>query len=321
MFIILGILLTGIAFGYICRYVLKFRFNLDKLLTFIVWMMLLAFGASLGSNSEVMADFYILGLQGLLFGTTAFLCSALACMFLQRVALRNRADSSNHIESREDTKSRSLKNILRSMAGSSTTVAFFVIGIVFSLTGILPTAIKYGAISEILLYVLIVTVGIGIGNRLVDNSLRTALRPRIFLIAPVSIIGTLSAGVFVGILPIGFGVADSIAGVSGMGYYSLSSLMIAQLKAQTMGAAAMQLGAAALLGNIIRELLTLLFAPLVAQRMGTYALIGGAGVTSMDVCLPAICSNCGQSAASPALVNGLTLEILCPFLITAACYL
>lgn len=81
----------------------------------------------------------------------------------------------------------------------------------------------------------------------------------------------------------------------------------------------MRLGAIALIGNIAREFASIVLAPVIYSKMGTYALIGASGVTSMDVSLPTIATVCGDEATPAALLNGVILEAATPFLVTAAC--
>ena len=73
---------------------------------------------------------------------------------------------------------------------------------------------------------------------------------------------------------------------AGFGYYSLSSVLIADMKGAAPDAA--ELATIALLANIIREMSALFGASLFARWGGRYAPISVAGINSMDVCLPTI---------------------------------
>ena len=108
---------------------------------------------------------------------------------------------------------------------------------------------------------------------------------------------------------------------SGFGYYSLSSVLIAQMKTITVGATeATQLATIALLANIARELLSLFGCRYIAHKGGGLAAISTAGISSMDVCLPSILNATGDKRVIPvAVFHGLMLEMSIPMLIALFC--
>lgn len=317
MFKILAILAIGLAISLASiRVRRKVNENSGTVITVVVWLMLWAFGADIGADAVLMSQLPLLGARALMLGVAAMICSAVACMLLQHLTI------GLHGIGNQANGNAGFKGLLKAMRGSMLTVGLFVAGILCGRFVDMPSWLNTGVLSEWLLYVLIAFVGLSLGPLLKGRMLQQSANVSTLLIAPISILGTVVAGVIAGLIPWGYGVADSIAGVSGMAYYSLSSLLISQLKIADLGVdGALQLGAVALLGNLVRELSTLLLAPFIGRKMGTYALIGAAGVTSLDVCLPAITKNCGPESMAPSLVNGLTLEVLCPLLVTAACAL
>ena len=115
-------------------------------------------------------------------------------------------------------------------------------------------------------------------------------------------------------------IYDCMAVGSGFAYYSLSSLLIVQLKEASAGIEiASQLGAIALLANIIREMLALFGAPLYASFFGKFAPVSVAGINSMDVCLPVISRYSGKNIVPVAIIHGIILEISVPLLISLFC--
>jgi uncharacterized membrane protein YbjE (DUF340 family) len=96
---------------------------------------------------------------------------------------------------------------------------------------------------------------------------------------------------------------------AGFGYYSLSSIFISELHSQT-------LGVIALVSNILREIFTLLFVPLLVKYFGKLAGIASGGATSMDTTLPVISKYSGKEYAVISLFSGIVLTILVPFLVT-----
>ena len=312
MFLILGILAAGAIAGYLARRLCERKIpDTGGLLTWTVRVMLLAFGASIGVNDEIMDSLPTLGLRGAALGISAMTGSALCCMLLERL--------SGGIKPAQapGSPSSGANGLLRMASGSAMTVLFFGTGVACGTCGTVPDWANMDSISEWILRLLIALVGFGVGSNPHRETGLTGRKASVLLVAPVSVAGTAIAGIAAGIIPWGYDVGDSVCAVSGMGYYSLSSLLIVDLK----GAAGLQLGAVALLGNIFRELTALVFAPVIGRRMGAYALTGAAGVTSLDVLLPSIRNACGEGAVGIALVNGVMLEIACPLIITAACML
>ena len=96
---------------------------------------------------------------------------------------------------------------------------------------------------------------------------------------------------------------------SGLGYYSLSGIFITEMR----GA---ELGTIALLANIIREIITLLCAPLLRKWFGPLAPISAGGATSMDTTLPIITQTAGKEFAIISIMHGFLTDFSVPFLVT-----
>ena len=107
---------------------------------------------------------------------------------------------------------------------------------------------------------------------------------------------------------------DCLAIGSGFGYYSLSSIFITEYK----GA---ELGTIALLANIMREILTLLCAPLLAKYFGKLTPISMGGATTMDTTLPIITCTSGQDYVIVSIFHGFCVDFSVPFLVTFFCSL
>lgn len=102
------------------------------------------------------------------------------------------------------------------------------------------------------------------------------------LLVPIATItGTLAFSALAALMISRYSVYDCMAVGSGFGYYSLSSVFITQYK----GA---ELGTVALMANIFREIITLLFAPLLVRFFSPLAPICAGGATTMDTTLGVI---------------------------------
>ena len=129
------------------------------------------------------------------------------------------------------------------MKGSLIIVGAFVVGSLFGLGGWLPEWLLGGDVTMWILYALMLQVGIGIGcDERLKEILRT-LSPRLLILPCATIVGTLVAVLAVSFLLSRWTTAEVMAVGSGMGYYSLSSILITSLKEPSIGVvAAAELG-------------------------------------------------------------------------------
>lgn len=82
-----------------------------------------------------------------------------------------------------------------------------------------------------------------------------------------------------------------------------------------------ELGTIALLANIMREIITLLCAPLLARWFGPLAPISVGGATSMDTTLPIITRATGEEFSVIAIYHGMVVNFSVPILVTFFCTL
>ena len=163
------------------------------------------------------------------------------------------------------------------MKGTVLTVAVFVLGCIAGWSGFADMEMFGDAGRDLpmyLLYILMFLVGISVGSNPDLKKIVKSVSPKILLLPLVTVLGTLAFSALAGILIAGYGLADSLAIGSGLGYYSLSSVLIGQLKEASAGAQlAAELGTVALLTNIFREMFTLVGAPLLCRWFGPFAPI------------------------------------------------
>ena len=181
--------------------------------------------------------------------------------------------------------------------------------------------VRHFALSTWLLSLLVLQVGIGLGANSDLGVLLRSFRWQMLLLPAFTIVGTLSFTALAALLFRDWSVNDILAMGSGFGYYSLSSVMIADLKGATAGTeVATQLAAVALMANMVREVAALFGSSFFLWKGGRFAPISIAGITSMDVCLPSILRATGDKALLPvAVVHGIVLEACVPPLITLFC--
>ncbi len=195
------------------------------------------------------------------------------------------------------------------MRSSLIILAFFALGLALGISNWFPGSWVSANAGEYALYFLMLIVGVGIGAD--PNSLVAlkALNFRILLVPISTIVGTTMGVALVWLVFSTQTFSDTIAVGYGFGYYSLSSIFISQARGET-------LGVIALLANIIREIITLLLAPMFALYFGKLAPIAAGGATSMDTTLPIITKASGKEYAIVSLFHGIVLTVLVPFLVT-----
>lgn len=187
--------------------------------------------------------------------------------------------------------------------------------------GLIPDFVALEKISSLVLLLLMTQVGLGFGAGESFNALRRDFRWEWLLLPLATVAGTLVAAAFVGLLWSLGSVADALAVGSGLGYYSLSSLLITQLKSLVADpAVAARLGVVALLANVIRELLGIVGAPLLA-RISPLSPIAAAGCSSCDISLPVIARWSGEGMVPLSILHGVVLDMSVPVLVTFFCAL
>ena len=200
------------------------------------------------------------------------------------------------------------------MKGSLIIVGFFVLGIIVGVWDVIPASFLASDVSYYALCCLMFCVGISIGC---DTSILKSFRkvnPRLMMLPVMTILGTL-AGCTAASLILGHRqLSDCLAIGSGFGYYSLSSIFITEFRG-------VELGTIALLANIIREMITLLLAPLLAKVFGPLAPITAGGATSMDTTLPIITHTIGDRYTALSIYHGFVVDFTVPFLVTMWCLL
>ncbi len=194
------------------------------------------------------------------------------------------------------------------MKGSLIIISFFSLGIFLSYLGLLPPFMIKIDFSNYALMVLLFFVGISTGaNPKTWEILKTA-NFSVLLVPFSAMIGTwLGVTIVSFLLPIK--IKDALAIGSGFGYYSLSSIIISQMRNDL-------LGVTALLANIFREMTTLILTPLIAKYFGKIAPISVGGATSMDTTLPIISKYVGSEYAIISIFNGTVLTIIVPIFVT-----
>lgn len=177
-------------------------------------------------------------------------------------------------------------------------------------------------ITIYVLYILMFLVGISIGSDKKLKDILQSIRPRLLLVPLATIVGTLTFSALISFVLSGLSLFDCLAVGSGFAYYSLSSILITELKTASLGVQlATELGTIALMSNIIREIFALLGAPLFRKYFGRLSVICAGGATTMDTTLPVITRYAGKDLVFVSIFHGIIVDFTVPFFVTFFCSL
>ena len=172
------------------------------------------------------------------------------------------------------------------MKGSLIILSFFAAGLLLGVYRVMPASWLDYDYSFYVLAALMFSVGFSLGHQPDTIQQFRRIHSRVLFLPLMTIVGT-----WLGVVVISFfserSVFDFLAIGSGFGYYSLSSILITEYKG-------IELGTIALLANILREIITLLFAPVMVKYFGKLAPIAAGGATTMDTTFPIIIRTSGK---------------------------
>lgn len=194
------------------------------------------------------------------------------------------------------------------MKNSFFILLIFSAGIAIGVFQYLPKTLNPNALILYALYALLFLVGMDIGGN--PKAWKTLKKANfaVVLVPVLIVVGSLvGAGLFSLLLP-HISLKDAVAIGAEFGYYSLSSIIITQIKGST-------LGVIALLANLSREIITLVFAPLLVRIFGKLAPIASGGATAMDTTLPMVARFSGKEYTIIAFFSGIMLTVLVPILV------
>lgn len=206
------------------------------------------------------------------------------------------------------------------MKGSLIVVGFFALGCLLGWSGLLPDVILKNDSTIYVLYLLMFQVGLSIGSDKKLKEILGSIRPKLLLVPLATIVGTLTFSALAGLLLSRWSVFECLAVGSGFAYYSLSSILITELKEPSLGVQlATELGTIALISNILREIMALLGAPLFVKYFGRLAPICAGGATTMDTTLPIITRYSGKDLVFVAIFHGILVDFTVPFFVSFFC--
>lgn len=316
--VLLALMIGGGAIGYFFRERKKLITGAGRFITYVVYVLLLVMGLSVGINDELFRDLPRVGLQSLVITIFALAGSIFFAWlfgeFLVRPVpkVKDVPDAENPIASETNNSSSALWKVLESLSF----FGIFLVGVLLGqfIPPLKELLLKYGFIDQVIvaiLFVLMLCVGLSIGGN--DETFK-ALRGmgiKTLLLPLFTVVGTAIGVLFA--LPFFDDLLLKDVQVVGAGYayYSLSSVIIKAEYSET-------IAAIAIVSNIIRELSTIMLASLYVRLGGAYAPICCAGATSGDTVLPFILKATSPQYAVVSVYHGLVLTFFVPFAVPLA---
>lgn len=274
------------------------------LTTYIVWLMLWLLGVEVGRNPQLVNSLDRLGVEALIGAVAAVAGSGVASLVLWKGLRRKRV----LLSGQEEPVSGG--SVWWQMKDSLIIVVFFAAGCLCGYGAYVP-AIPDEA-SFYTLCVLMGCVGFSVGQSAEVRQNIRRLDRRLMWLPLLTVCGTLIGILVVALFISRYSVFDWLAVGSGFGYYSLSSILVTEAKGS-------ELGTLALMINIVREIITLVAAPLLYRWLGPLSPIAAGGCTTGDTTLPVISGVCGKEFVPLSIFHGLTIDFMVPFLVSFFC--
>ena len=277
--------------------------------------MLFFIGVEVGANETLTNQLGKLGAVALIVTIICCLTCAIASLAFYKFvykggSLRKKQDNLEK-DSHNKTKF-SVLRVLNEMKDSLIIVLFFIIGWIVGSMG-------YGEIfpnngTLLCLYLLLFCVGFGLGqNRELKDNLK-ASKKRLLIMPLITIVATWIGSIITSFIFSDYSLSDWLAVGSGFGYYSLSSIIITDAR----GA---ELGTIALMYNVLRELIAIIFAPWIVKWAGPLAVISIGGATTADTTLPSVSRYAGKEFVPISIFHGILVDFTVPFLVPLFCAL
>ena len=157
-----------------------------------------------------------------------------------------------------------------------------------------PAILLDSRTSMFVIYILLFVIGLNLGTDMEKVKLMLKMPWIIWTLPVFTCIGSICGAAFMTLFTPGISGLEGAAIGAGLGWYSLSSIIIGSY-----GAAS--LATVALISNIIREATALLMVPLIGKKIGPMASISLCGANSADVCLPVVQKSVGASYTIPSI--------------------
>ena len=279
-------------------------------------LLIFCMGADLGARDELMGQLANVGFASVVLCLAPVALSiafvyALTSLFMKDIVSRHAQERAAGTNQRPDDHSS--QESAHAKGGSEAVmiaiaVGALALGVAYGLSPLEFAAVSaFVTHSDYVLYALMFFVGISVGaaKGLAGKIREYGVR---MLVVPAGIIaGSFLAGVACAPL-CGLTLGEGAAVASGMGWYSLVGVVLAE----TAGA---QVGSIAFLANLLRELVSFLIIPWIARNLNYPTCLAPAGATSEDTTLPMIIRCTNEETVVLGVINGIVCSAAAPVLV------
>ena len=265
---------------------------IDKSVGWSVYIILWVMGVGLAHLDNLGGDAFNIILYAVLFLIAVLFLNGIAMMIFDFYFPWQNHIQQNNEQKHKPSVSGSLKQILCVIVG-------VISGMIFPFFRLPENTVSY------LLMILLFLIGIGLRNNGIALH-SVLLNKRGLQLALINIVATLGGGLILGFI-IGLPLMKSLALSSGFGWYSLSGSIMTQAYGPFWGAVA-------LLCDLGREFVALMFIPVLMRRFPSLAISTG-GATALDFTLPTIYRAGGSQAATLAIAYSFIINIVSPVLL------
>lgn len=268
-------------------------------------LLIFSMGVMLGARENFLGELASVGFDSVVFCLLPTACSVAVVYPLTRVFMKQHLEDATRDAKRAEAQA-------NGGPGESALIACAVGALLFGVCyGLSPLQLApvdwLAESSDAILDALVFFVGISVGaskgilSKVRSYHVKALVIP--FGIVVGSLVGGLAASVLCGYQP---AVGCAVAG--GLGWYSLSGVMLTDL----VGA---QVGSVTFLSNLLRELVSFFSIPFIARRLNFLTCIAPAGATSEDTTLPMLVKCTNEETVVLAVVNGVVCSAVVPVLI------
>ena len=299
--IVILALVLGVAIGFACRKRLGLIRFFSVLTTYSIYALLFFLGAGLGHNETVFNQLPTLGWISLSMCLPVCMGSIAAVALVQRFFPKAG-------EGRKTGQKGKAPSGPSPFSATLTILCCFVVGIVAARLNLLPLVLYSLPLVEYALWVLVFSVGVGLGTEIGAFSIVREMPVLILSVPLLTIAGSLAGALAVSFFLPDVTPKDALVVASGLGYYTLASVLVDQ-------SGHASLAVITLLCNMGREILGIIATPYLARYCGSLSPVAVGAAPAMDTCLPVIVRYTNEQVAIVAVISGLAHTLLAPLLV------
>lgn len=291
-FITLVLILTPLVIGFVVPLPDKFMPIIAQLLAKLVFVILIFIGLSLSQIDNLVAQIGFIGMNVAVLASCTMGAGLIGLLVFDKLHPWQRSLAQHHRQT--------------GFSITSSLIQLACVALGFVLGKWLPVAsLPIDAIIKGLLILLILLVGFQLSHS--GMTLKQVLvNKRGVQVSVIFCLSVAVGGLLFGMVMPDVTLTQGLALSSGYGWYSLSGIMMTDAYGAVWGSVA-------LLNDLLREFMALLFIPLLIGKYPSTA-VGLGGVTTMDFSLPVIQSSGGNEVVPLAMSFGFVVNIVSPVL-------